>query len=462
MRARSLLPLALLVAAGCSSKDDDGAAAAPASTAYVAPPACSAPDPATDRDACKFAAGAAPTDSLGACAAPAQLPVDHVILVMQENRSFDHLLGHLKGNGQDDVDVPDESKAASPVDPADLSKGTVAWQREKDLCFEDTNHEWDGTHLEWNGGKNDGFPKANASKSDPTGSRAMGYYDQTELPFTYALASTFATSDRYFCAVLGPTWPNREYFYAASSFGMVSNDAPPTGMRTIFHALNDAGVSWKIYKSDTPGAASFVDMAFQPWFRDHLASIADFATDAAANQLPQVAWLDPIFASEGATNTSEHPAGDVQVGEKWIRDQVMALMQSPSWPTSVMFITYDEHGGQWDHVAPPRACAPDDRAPQKLPELGGFDQYGFRVPVYVVSPFAKKHFVSHQTHSHTSILRFVEARFGLPALSGRDANSDAMLDMLDFQSPPFFTPPDLPDQPVDQAKLSACQAAFPK
>jgi phospholipase C len=126
-----------------------------------------------------------------------------------------------------------------------------------------------------------------------------------------------------------------------------------------------------------------------------------------------------------------------------------------------MFITYDEHGGLYDHVSPPAACAPDDTAPALNPELGGFDRLGFRVPLIVLSPFARRHFVSHEVHSHTSILRFIEAKFGLPALTKRDANSDALLDLFDFASPPRLDVPTFGEPSTDQAQLDTCKTAFP-
>jgi phospholipase C len=420
---------------------------------------------------CAFKAGALVSETLGSCARTgARLPVDHIILLMQENRSFDHYLGHLKGNGQDDVDVaPDNAFNPSAGDGG----APVPWHHLDTLCNDDTNHEWDGSHIEWNGGKNDGFVVANVGPADsegndPTGSRAMGYYDQRDLPFYYQLASTFSISDRYFCDVLGPTFPNRFYYMAASSFGLIKNDFDQTNRRSIFTVLNEKKITWKVYASDV--AVGFILHAFQnessvpneglDGGADKVVSVSQFAIDAAANALPQVAWIDPLFLTGMATQTSEHPPADVQVGQKFVYDQVHALLSSPSWAKSVMFITYDENGGLYDHVAPPSACVPDDIAPLGGPMYGTFDHFGFRVPVYVVSPFAKSHFVSHEIHSHASILRFVEAKFNLPALSNRDANADAMLDMFDFDNPPFATPPSFAEPAVDMAGLEACKTKY--
>jgi len=286
----------------------------------------------------------------------------------------------------------------------------------------------------------------------------MGYYDQRDLPFYYALASTFSISDHYFCDLLGPTFPNRLYFMAGTSFGRVVNELAATPGRSIFTALNERQITWKVYQSDLAAGNLLEDFAQAS--QGKVVPIDQFAQDAASGALPQVAWIDPQLLLGKTGQTSEHPPADVQVGQKFVYDQVKALLSSPAWPSSAMFITYDENGGLYDHVAPPSACPPDDTPPMSGAELGAFDRYGFRVPVYVVSPFAKKHFVSHVVHSHSSILRFIEAAFDLPALTNRDANSDAMLDMFDFDKAPFATPPSFAEPAVDATQLAACTAKY--
>jgi phospholipase C len=491
-------------ALSCSHSSDDPAPladAAPGGETDVAGDSGSEPetgactvgdDPAPTRAACGFAAGATPSATLGACATGERIPVGHIVLLMQENRSFDHYLGHLKGHGQDDVDVaPDDasnppfvagaSDAGGAADgaapeggsfadgeaPEGGSPGPVLWHHLDDYCFDDTNHEWVPSHLEWNQGKNDGFVVQNAGANDALGfdrggGRSMGYYDQNDLPFYYGLAKTFAISDRYFCDVMGPTFPNRRYFYAGTSFGYTENDLDPSSAdyRTIFRVLNERNISWKVYASeiDFPGASMF--NSFRATDKGgHVVPLSEFVADAAAGRLPEVSWIDPQLLFGNAQQSSEHPPADMQVGQRFVYTQVQALLKSPNWPTSAMFITYDEHGGLYDHVPPPPACPPDDTPPKET-GFGGFDRYGFRVPVFVVSPFAKPHFVSHVVHSHSSILRFIEARFDLPALTKRDANSDAMLDMFDFEGAPSLLPPPLTEPPVDPAKLEACLARY--
>jgi phospholipase C len=423
------------------------------------PPCATTADPGPGRDECAYGQGALARETIACPSSGDRIPIDHIIVLMQENRSFDHYLGHLRGQGQDDVDVPDET-TSSP----DVNGAPVAWHHLSDNCFDDPNHSWSGSHSAWNQGRNDGFVLASMGPNDPggndpSGSRTMGYYDGSDIPFYYQLASTFAISDRYFSDVMGPTLPNRLYLYAGTSFGLVGGDVDVGYHRTIFRAMNEAGVSWKVYQSDAAAAFSTASFLVDSIGKVH--GIDDFEEDARRGTLPDVAFVDPTFLDARAALTDEGPPADMQLGQAFVFRQVSALMSSPNWSSSAMFITYDEGGGLYDHVAPPSACAPGATPPVQEADLGGFDRYGFRVPVFVVSPFAKAHFVSHAVHSHASILRFIEARFGLRALTARDANADAMLDMFDFARPPFATPPDLAPPGVDPAKLDACRARYP-
>jgi phospholipase C len=424
------------------------------------PPCTTSTDPGGDRASCQFRAGDLPEKTIACPSTGTTIPIDHVIVLMQENRSFDHYLGHLVGHGQDDVDVANDTAFNLADDGS-----RVAWHHAGAACFDDTNHTWSANHRDWNQGKNDGFVLGSAGANDPigwdpSGSRAMSFYDSSDLPFYYRLASTFAISDRYFADVLGPTFPNRMYLYAGSSFGLVSDDIDTDIHKTIFHVLSERGISWKVYQSDV--AAAFSTLSFLADSLGHVSSIGDFTDDARGDRLPMVAFIDPAFLDPGATATDEHPPSDVQVGQAFVARQVSALMTSASWDRSAMFITYDEAGGLYDHVSPPAACLPGGTRPAQQANLGGFDRYGFRVPMLLVSPYAKAHMVSHVVHSHASILRFIEARWGIPALTGRDANADALLDMFDFANPPFLTPPDLGIPAVDSAKLSFCRGLYGK
>ncbi|MFL5799395.1 MAG: phospholipase C [Actinomycetota bacterium] len=399
-------------------------------------------------------------------AAPAlasPIPIDHVVVLMQENRSFDHYLGQLHFEGQPDAEP--EPPGASNPDPTNPDGPPIRAFHKTTYCeVADLDHSWNGAHREYDGGAMDGFTAANVDPRDPTGSRTMGWYDRRDLPFYYGLNSTFATSDRYFSSVLSQTFPNRFYLLAGTSFGHIRNDLPPPDgftQKTIFEELDAAGISWRIYYSQIPFAAEF------SYVRDHAAGhlfpISQYYTDAANGDLPHVSYVDPIFEAPADVENDEHPPSNVQVGERFASDVITALFHSPNWGSSALFMTYDENGGFYDHVAPPPAPVPDGILPMleagDVP--GAFDRYGFRVPAVVVSPYSRPHFVSHVVDDHTSILKFVETRFGLPALTNRDAQADGMLGFFDFSHASFATPPALPPAPVDPAQLAACATAPP-
>ncbi len=383
-----------------------------------------------------------------------RIPIDHIVVLMQENHSFDNYLGQLK-NYDPTLDVEAEPADASNPDPANPGGPPIVAFHNTKLCeSSDLDHSWDGTHAAWDGGKMDGFTARNVTPVDPSGSRAMGYYDETDLPFYYGLFDTFAMGDRYFSSLLGPTQPNRFYLYSGGSFGHISNGAPATGndfaAKTIYELLDEAGVSWKIYSSQIAYSAFFAYVRSNS--RGRISPIANYYEDAAAGNLPMVAFVDPAFAEIGANaENDEHPPSNVQQGQHFVAGVIDSLMDGPDWSSSALFLEWDEHGGFYDHVPPPEAVPPDDIKP--INGDGAFDRYGIRVPFVVVSPFSKQHFVSHVVYDHTSILKFIETRFGLPSLTARDAAADPMLDLFDFANPPFAEPPTLPDAVIDQTRL---------
>jgi phospholipase C len=253
------------------------------------------------------------------------------------------------------------------------------------------------------------------------------------------------------------------FFHSASSFGHIGNTPPPSEdvKPSLFRQLDQRGISWLVYRE----GKTFEEKIFPALYRDrgeHFRDIEEFFADAAGNRLPAYVWLETSYGGPKATD--EHPPADIELGQAQVARVIRALMQSPAWKRSALFIMYDEPGGFYDHVPPPSACVPDDIPPalEKRHLPGAFDRLGMRVPLIVVSPFAKKHYVSHSVYSHTSILRMVQARFELPALSRRDANSAIPYDLFDFDSPPFLAPPALPEPKVDQPALRACVQAFRK
>jgi phospholipase C len=402
------------------------------------------------RAACTFKAGALPADALAGDARIGEaMPIDHIVLVMQENRSFDHYYSKLSHGG---VNV-----APDGVTNPDSNGQPVARFHTTHYCVADVHHSWESAHAQYDDGKMDGFVTTN----DPDGERAMGYFDETDLPFYYALARTFAMSDAHFCSLLGPTQPNRQFYWAATSFGATDNNLAPTldpatgkPVRNIFTELNAAHVSWKSYTSDVASPAVFVGLLSTN--EDNFRPIAEFLSDSASGNLPQVSVVEGTFMGGPADDESdEHPSSNPQEGQVFVASVVNAVLSSPAWPRTVLFITYDEHGGFYDHVPPPSACEPDSSLPQNHPDQK-FDRYGFRTPLFVVSPFARRGFVSHVTVDHTSITRFVEARFGLPAMTARDANAWPLLDLFDFDHPDMSIPT-LPTPLIDAAREAECK-----
>jgi phospholipase C len=167
--------------------------------------------------------------------------------------------------------------------------------------------------------------------------------------------------------------------------------------------------------------------------QDKIKGILDYHEDLSHHRLPQIVFLESSDFLQ-----DEHAPANIHIGQEWVARRIDALMNSSYWPRSALFLTYDENGGMFDHVAPPEACPPDEidaliRSESKTSSLAGdFRRYGFRVPFIAISPFAKRHFVSHQIYDHTSILKFIETKFNLPALTRRDANANNMYDLFDF------------------------------
>jgi phospholipase C len=264
---------------------------------------------------------------------------------------------------------------------------------------------------------------ASADPSAGDGHFVMGYYDGKDLPFFYWLANTFAVADRYFAPVLGGTWGNRDYLYAATSDGITDTGQATLSAPTIFDALDAAHVSWGVYTDGTPRQDCL------GWTSNHAGVSTSAALMAALStgSLPSVAFADPNGCQD------EHPTNDIHGGEQWVREIYSAAAMGPLWDKLAIVLTYDEAGGLADHVPPPKACAPSA-------DQAAFNQLGVRVPTVVISPWAKTHYVSHAVHDHTSILRLIEGIFDLPALTARDANADALLDMFDFGCPAHTVP----------------------
>jgi phospholipase C len=396
---------------------------------------------AEKRKACTFKAGDLPSATFGPSIATMKIPLDVIVVAIQENRAFDHYFWNLRDatNGYPDADVP-----TAPVSiPSSNKTGLVTSFHQTAYCVEDPGHTWTVQHTDYDSGKMDGFALTNGTTADPNGHRVLGWYDETDLPYYYAWATTFGVSDRHFCSVMGPTFPNRFYAYQGTSNGLTGNTVQTAGAATIFEMLNAKKISWAVYSySTTSPLEGIYDTSLCSKYAGHCKGNAAFDTDAAAGKLPQVAFLD--------VNGSEHPPEDMQIGQRAVARKLNSLMASPQWANAAFILTYDENGGFYDHVPPASACLPDATKP--IGGTGAFDRTGFRVPLLVASPYSKPHHLSHVVTDHTSILRFLELRFGLPALSARDANADVILDFFDFSTPSFATPPAMPDATPNAAK----------
>jgi phospholipase C len=360
---------------------------------------------------------------------PRNLPIDTFVVLMMENRSFDHYLGWL----------PNADGRQAGLRYKDKQGRTFATHRLRTdfqgCAFLDPDHSWDGGRTEMDRGRMDGFLR---SASDVF---SIGYYTEADLPFTPHMAQAFTAFDRFFCSLLSSTYPNREYMHAAQSYGEKDNSIPANSHQlgfpdtTIFAALSRAGVSNHYYYTDIPVSALWGEAGLS-----RSSQVQNFYEQAAAGTLPSLSFVDPSFNGEDqGTSGDEHPHGDVRVGQAFIADVVHAFMESPQWKRGALFVVYDEWGGFFDHVVPPRV--PDLRSSSDLEN--DFGQMGFRIPAVVVSPYARRGHVDHSIYGFESILKMIRYKFAIPPLTPRDLYANNIAAAFDFEQP-NFTPPPLP------------------
>lgn len=293
----------------------------------------------------------------------------------------------------------------------------------------------------------------NSGRSDVTGRRAMGYYDQTDLPFYYFIAANFATSDRWFSAAPTRTHPNRFYWMGATSQGITGAPHRQLSAKPIFALLDKANITWKIYEAKNTYYSYF---SYSTTHKTNVVPLAEYFTDVRNGTLPQVAYIETGVekGEKSVTGVDEHPDNNIQIGAQFSEKLITALMQSPSWKDSVFILTYDEGGGTYDHVPPMAVPTPDGIKPLLSPGQiqGDFNKSGFRVPLMVISPFARKNFVSHTPMDFTATLKLIETRFKLPGLTARDASMPDMTEFFDFSTAngPWATPPSPPIQQTDK------------
>jgi phospholipase C len=379
--------------------------------------------------------------------------IEHVVVLMLENHSYDNLFGMLGrepgGRPRGDGFALAQDGLPAAINPYPDGKLQRAFRMPTTCQFRSTpSQEWTASHNAYDHGANDGFVRTPISPatSQIVGAVAMGYWTGDDLPFTYDLATRFPIGDRWFSSCLAQTDPQRRYLIAATSSGMTDDiGTSPGGIvpdaslgvpanGTIFDRLTAAGISWADYNASFPTGCTMElyppnDAAFS---KSNAPPIDQFFTDAKAGTLPTFSLLDPDFG----TQSQENPQ-NIVVGEAFLAKVVNALGSSPLWRKTLLILTYDEHGGYYDHVTPPVALAPDSIPPQVQPgesSYDGFARYGFRVPSVLVGPYVKPGYVSSIVYDHTSILAFLERKWNLQAMTYRDANANDLLDFLDLDA----------------------------
>ncbi len=391
-----------------------------------------------------------------------RMPFDHLVVVMMENHSFDNLFGDL-GRTRTDVDALHFDGAGRPTNNNPGGSGkpgrVTAFPLGDTAQAKKITQSWRATHTQINAGAMDGFVASAGGAREP-----MGYYTPEVLPFAYSLAAQFTIGDRWFCSMPGPTYPNRRFLMAGTAYGATTTAVdtlldPPPAHGTIFDALSAHNIHWCDYFTDLPMTSVIPSIILK--HAGHHAPISKFFHDCQAGTLPAVSFVDPgigalseigaplkslpsvvrgalevlgaDFAREDPAETQEDPQ-DMYWGEAWAAKLVGAVLDSKAWERTLLVYIYDEHGGYFDHVAPPAAIAPDAIAPKLTPgdPHGGYDIYGPRVPAVVVSPYAAAGRVTNTIHDHTSVLATIEAKWNLPALTDRDANATDVMDFLDL------------------------------
>ena len=398
------------------------------------------------------------SDPLGSLLPPPSIDnfpqIQHFVLLIMENHSFDNVLGSLDRPGIDGLTF--DANGVAQNTNLDASGNPVRAFHLPTTCQDNfhVSQNWDSSHRAWNGGMNDGFLLV-------SGPEAMGYYTKDDLPVVHALAAEFPVCNRWFCSTLCQTYPNRMFTFAGTSQGAIATDtaeriaASPPKAGTIFDSLGRSGISWKNYAVDLGDTMLWGPSYFVSLAPGHFFPIADFFVDAALGTLPAFSVITP----DGFEASEENPQ-NVAVGETFVWSIVNALFASPAWANTALVITYDEHGGYYDHVPPVALPAPGDGIPPEATNLYGdnFTWSGFRVPTIIVSPWARPNLVSQTVFDHTSILAFLEKKYALAPLTDRDAAANDMTDLFDFGQPSFDRPPLLPPPPVVADEIACLQA----
>jgi phospholipase C len=365
--------------------------------------------------------------------------IEHIVVVMMENRSFDHLLGWMpNANGrQAGLSYPDNNGNLQPTKRLKYFVG---------CSHPDPDHSYAGGRSEYDGGKMDGWLRTSSNDSF-----SIGYYEEADLPLFSTLARNFTTLNNYFPSILSSTYPNRVFQHAAQT-DRLNNSLDLSSLPTIWDRLQSAGVSSRYYYSNVPFLAL--------WGLKYVGISAlydQFKSDAANGALPAVSFVDPWFTIlDDGTGNDDHPHADLRKGEIFLREIVTALASSPKWNNTVLVINRDEWGGFFDHVVPPRIIAPNAIDTDLV---DGKALLGCRVPTLIVSPFARgnpaKPRINSLLYDHTSVLKMIEWRWNLEPLTARDASDEIanLASALNFTAPD----PSLPELPmIDEPAWDPC------
>jgi phospholipase C len=381
---------------------------------------------------------------------PQNMPIDHFVVLMMENRSFDHYFGWLpNADAVQNRTYPDPDNGNVPVQTRHASTlGQAQWQG---CGHPDPDHSW-------NGGRRQLGSSLTNTRTEPDGflegdndEFALCYYNEGDLGFIHPAGKAFTVFDRFHCSVMTSTWPNRYYMWSAQSGGRKDNTPPLETLGNQWPTLFDQalknnptnapglGLTARYYNSDLPFSAVWGPRGVS-WTRP----VAEYYADCAAGTLPNITFVDPPFRDGGGgdgISADEHPLGDVRLGQAFMSDIVHAFMESPNWERGALFIVYDEWGGFFDHVRPP--SVPDAR--QSTTNIDrDFGLMGFRIPAVVVSPFANRGSVNHLLCGFESIIKLITYRFGLGGLTTRDDQANNIGLSMNWSSPNFERP-DLPD-----------------
>jgi phospholipase C len=375
---------------------------------------------------------------------PKDAPFDTVVVLMLENRSFDHLLGWVPGakGKQAGLDYPDLHQR---------SASTYALGNDTQACGDkDPAHDWRSMVKHYNGGKCDGW-----LVTQVTGDHfPIGYYERSQVPILAALAQRYTLFDSYHCSLMAATWPNRMYMLCAATdidetgFFPAAGATRPSNLElSIFDRLGSAGLTAGYYHWGEPMTGLFRSKRYD----SVTYPIDKFYTDAKAGRLPNVTFVEPDFTTVSeflGTSNDYHPHGDIEVGEGYLAKIYETLRASPQWDRMVFVVNFDENGGFYDHVVPPAVI--DDNVNPNLGPHPSYNQLGFRVPCIAVSPFAPQKVETAGPYEHCSILRMIEWRWGLQPMTARDAHAKNLADALDFSTrrpsvdlPTFKAPPEV-------------------